>query len=255
MPDAVGTVAVAGRRTRLLDDGAGDPVVLLHGWGGRLESMAPVRACLRARARVLAPDLIGFGDADGPDGAWGTPDHAEFVADMLAVVGVERAHFVGHSFGAKTALYLAATHPSLVDKLAVVGSPALRTPPSVRARAKRGLARTARAVGHLGPPGRRARAAVYALVASDDYRAAGPLRPMLVRVVNEDFRHLLPAIKSPTLLVWGTEDDAVPLALAREMERLIPDAGLVVFEGAGHFAYLDDPGRFCRVLTHFFYGG
>jgi pimeloyl-ACP methyl ester carboxylesterase len=255
MRDAVATVVVAGRRTRLLDAGVGDPVVLLHGWGGRLESMAPIAECLRRRARVLAPDLIGFGEADAPEGAWGTPDHAEFVADLLAGAGVGRAHFVGHSFGAKTSLYLAATHPALVDKLVVVGSPGLRMPPSARARARRAMGRGARVIGRLGPPGRRVRDAVYARVASEDYRAAGSLRPMLVRVVNEDFRHLLPAIKSPTLLVWGTEDDAVPLAHAREMERLIPDAGLVVFEGAGHFSYLDDPGRFCRVLSHFLYGG
>jgi pimeloyl-ACP methyl ester carboxylesterase len=77
------------------------------------------------------------------------------------------------------------------------------------------------------------------------------MRPILVKVVNEDLAGLLPTITSSTLLVWGSDDDAVPLTHARKMESAIPDAGLVVFEGAGHFAYLDDPQRFCRVIRHF----
>ena len=255
LADATRAVAAGGRRTRLLDVGRGQPVVVLHGWGGRLESMAPVVSCVARRGRALALDLIGFGEADPPGGAWGTPDHAGYVADVLRGAGVARAHFVGHSFGGKTALYLAATRPDLVDRLVLVGSPGLRTPPSARARVRGALGRAARPLERAGPWGRRVRAAVYERVASEDYRSAGPLRPMLVRVVNEDLRHLLPRIASPTLLVWGSRDDAVPLARAREMETRIPDAGLVVFEGAGHFAYLDEPARFCRVVSHFLFEG
>jgi pimeloyl-ACP methyl ester carboxylesterase len=92
---------------------------------------------------------------------------------------------------------------------------------------------------------------VYRRIASEDYRNAGPLRPTFVRVVNEDFGPLLPEITAPTLLVWGARDDAVPLSHARRMEEAIPDAGLVVFEDAGHFAYLDEPDRFCRIVRHF----
>jgi pimeloyl-ACP methyl ester carboxylesterase len=244
-------VDVAGRSTRLLDVGRGYPIVVLHGWGGRIESMAPVITCVERGARVLALDLVGFGHSDPPEGAWGTPDHAEFVSDVLRARGVERAHFIGHSFGAKTSLYLAATRPEVTDRLVLVGSSGLRAAPSVAVRARRAVSRTARALGRLGPPGRRARDALYRRVSSDDYRAAGPLRPTLVRVVNEDLAHLLPRVKSPTLLVWGTEDDAVPVAHARALERLIPDAGLVLFEGAGHFAYLDEPDRFCRIVRRF----
>jgi pimeloyl-ACP methyl ester carboxylesterase len=76
----------------------------------------------------------------------------------------------------------------------------------------------------------------------------------MVKVVNEDIGYMLGRVRASTLLVWGSEDDAVPLAHARTMESLIPDAGLVVFEGAGHFAYLDEPDRFCAIVRHFFGG-
>jgi pimeloyl-ACP methyl ester carboxylesterase len=88
-------------------------------------------------------------------------------------------------------------------------------------------------------------------VASEDYKQAGPLLPTFVKVVNEDLSGLLGRVKAPTLLIWGTNDDAVPVAHARIMEESIPDAGLVLFEGAGHFAYLDEPDRFCTIVGHF----
>lgn len=245
------TVELGGQKVRLLDAGGGPPVVVLHGWGGRIESMAPIVACLRRDFRVLAPDLPGFGESPIPKGVWGTPEYASWVGRIVRSRDIERAHFIGHSFGAKTCLQIAATHPELVDKLVAVGSSGLRTPPSASARAKRTLSRAARAAGALGPPGRAFKEAVFERIASRDYRDAGDLRPIFVKVVNEDLSDLLPRIQAPTLLVWGAEEDAVPVAHGRRMAKLIPDAGLVLFEGAGHFAYLDDPGRFCRVVRHF----
>jgi pimeloyl-ACP methyl ester carboxylesterase len=214
--------------------------------------MAPVGTCLSAAFRVLALDLPGFGESPVPNGTWGTPDYAEYVRDVLMKEGIDRAHFVGHSFGAKTSLYLAATRPELVEKLVVVGSPGLRTPPSLAVRTKRLVSRGARIAGLLGPPGKAVRDSVYRRIASQDYKDAGPMRPILVTVVNEDLSALLRHVSSPCLLVWGTKDDAVPLSHARKMQNIIPDAGLVEFEGAGHFAYLDEPQRFCRIVRHFF---
>ena len=239
----------------MLERGAGPPVVVLHGWGGRIESMTPVIECLSSSFRVLALDLPGFGESPLPAGVWGTADYAAFVRDVLAERGVTRAHFVGHSYGAKTSLFLAATVPDLVDKLVLQGSSGLRTPPSFKARLKRGVSKAARATGKIGAPGARVRDAIYERIQSQDYRDAGELRPILVKVVNEDLRSLLPRVQASTLLVWGSNDDAVPLQHARTMEKEIPDAGLVVLEGAGHFAYLDEPDRFCVVVRHFLGAG
>ena len=240
------------QRARVLDRGQGPTVVVLHGWGGRIESMHPVIECLAPSFRVVAIDLPGFGDSPAPNGVWGTPDYAAFVRDLLAGMEIERAHFVGHSFGAKVSLYLAAVHADLVDKLVLSGSPGIKVAPSLQARFKKVASTSARVAGHLGPPGKKLKQAVYDRIASDDYKQSGPLRPILVKVVNEDLGHLLGRIRASTLLVWGSDDDAVPLEAARKMEKYIPDAGLVVFEGAGHFAYLDQPQHFCRVVRHFF---
>lgn len=251
MESNIAVIETGGQRTRIFDAGEGPPVVVLHGWGGRIESMAPVLDCLKAKHRVVALDLPGFGESPVPDGVWGTPDYAAYVRDVLAEVGIERAAFLGHSFGAKTSLYLAATHHDLVGKLVAQGSSGLRTPPSLKARGKRALSKGARLAGRLGPIGKTVRDAVYERIQSSDYRDAGAMRPILVKVVNEDLSNLLPRIKASTLLIWGTEDDAVPVAHGRRMESLIPGSGLVLLEGAGHFAYLDEREKFCRIVDHF----
>jgi pimeloyl-ACP methyl ester carboxylesterase len=245
------TVAFGGQSTRLVDTGAGDVVVVLHGWGGRIESMAPVIACLGARFRVVALDLPGFGEAPVPGGVWGTPDYAQWTAGLLRSLSIDRAHFLGHSFGGKVSLTLAASDATLVDKLILVDASGLRSAPSRAATVKRALSRAGRVAGRLGPPGRALQQMVYRRVASDDYRDAGPLRPTFVKIVNEDVTDLLPRITSSTLLVWGGRDADVPVKHAQTMERLIPDAGLVVLEGAGHFSYLDQGERFCRIVRHF----
>ena len=242
---------VGGHRARVLDVGSGPPVVVLHGWGGQIESMWPTINCLRSDFRVIAIDLPGFGDSPVPGGVWGTADYAEFVVDLVRAQGLDKAHYLGHSFGAKTALYIAATRAEVVEKLIVVGASGLTSAPTFKVRAKRAASKTAKAVGKLGPPGKKLRQAVYDRIASQDYKDAGPMRPIMVKVVNEDISNQLPRIRSSTLLVWGTEDDAVPVRLAQTMESLIPDAGLVLFENAGHFAYLDEPERFCKITKHF----
>jgi pimeloyl-ACP methyl ester carboxylesterase len=245
-------VEVGGQKTRVLRVGKGSPVVVLHGWGGRIESMASVAQCLAPAFDVVAIDLPGFGDSPTPQGVWSTPDYASYVRDVLRELDVPRAHFVGHSYGAKTSLYIAATFDGLVDKLVAVGSSGLRTPPSLQTRVRRFISRGARVAGTFGATGRTLRDAIYERIQSSDYRDAGPMRPILVAVVNEDLSPLLPRIRASTLLVWGSEDDAAPLSHGKRMEDLIPDSGLVVFEGAGHFAYLDEPERFCRIVRHFF---
>jgi pimeloyl-ACP methyl ester carboxylesterase len=241
----------AGQTFRIYDAGSGPAVVVLHGWGGRIESMAPVLQCLGSSFRTIALDLPGFGASPLPDDPWDTSRYAGFVAGVLAQRDVEAADFVGHSYGAKTALYLAATQPRLVKRLILVSSSGLRTPPNARVRFKRFVSRVGRGAGRLGPPGKSLQQALYRRIASRDYQDAGDLRPTLVKVVNEDLKDLLPRVRASTLLVWGSRDASVPLQHARTMEERIPDAGLVIFEGAGHFPYLDQQERFCRVARSF----
>jgi pimeloyl-ACP methyl ester carboxylesterase len=87
---------------------------------------------------------------------------------------------------------------------------------------------------------------------SEDYRQAGNMRPTIVKILGEDWRHALPNVSVPTLLIYGEKDEDVPQAVAlAAMEALPEGARLVVMAGAGHFPFLDDPEAFAEALTGF----
>jgi pimeloyl-ACP methyl ester carboxylesterase len=232
--------------------GHGPQVLLLHGWGGAIESFAPVLDDLYRSYTVATFDLPGFGQSSLPPSAWGSADYARLTLRLMDRLQMDRPHLIGHSFGGQVSIQLAATAPERVGKLVLVCSAGIRTRPALATRLKRMAARLGKwLAAHGGWIGERLRLAIYQRVQSQDYANAGPLRPTLVRVITEDLTPLLPLIQSPTLLVWGAQDHAVPLSAAQVMARLIPGTQLVVFENAGHFAYLDQFDRFRLLVGRF----
>jgi pimeloyl-ACP methyl ester carboxylesterase len=150
---------------------------------------------------------------------------------------------------------MAATHPSRVRRMVLAGSAGIRPRRTLvgaaRVRTYK-LLRTLERSTMVPAALRRAAGRNADQRGSADYRAVlGVMRGTLVRIVNEDLRALLPELHLPVLLIWGEHDAEAPLEDGKLMERLIPDAGLVVFEGAGHFAYLEQPARFCRIVDVF----
>jgi len=232
--------------------GQGPHVLLLHGWGGAIESFAPVLDDLHRSYTVAAFDLPGFGKSSLPPTTWGSTDYARLTLRIMDRLNLDRPHLIGHSFGGQVCIQLAASAPERVGKLILVCSAGIRMRPALAIRLKRTAARLGRwLAAHGGWSGEKLRVAIYRRVQSQDYAMAGPLRPTLVRVITEDLAPLLPLIQSPTLLVWGAQDRDVPLAAAQVMARLIPVAQLVVFENAGHFAYLDQFDRFRLLVGRF----
>jgi pimeloyl-ACP methyl ester carboxylesterase len=247
-------IEIDGLKVRYASDGAGPPVLVLHGWGASIETVASIVSALSPVAGVHALDLPGFGGSDPPPVAWGVQDYRRFVLRFLDAVGVERPlALVGHSNGGRVAIAIASGDPAAVSRVILVDSAGIRPRRGFTYHRKVAMAKVGKhAAARLGPPGRSLRELLVGRAASADYAAASPqMRPTLVKLVNSDLRDLLPRIVAPTLLVWGDRDTATPLSDGQLMERLIPDAGLVVFEGAGHYSYLEQPARFARIARHF----
>jgi UDP-N-acetylmuramoyl-tripeptide--D-alanyl-D-alanine ligase len=260
LPDGYQATDVNGMRTVFREDGPADgpTVLVLHGWGASIAAVVSIQAALRGTHHTVALDLPGFGASDPPPVPWGGAEFAAHLRAFMRHRGITRASIIGHSHGGRTAIVLAATHPELVDKLVLVDSAGIRPARGAgyyaRVYAFKAGRRLATAAARTGPLGAQAGRLLQARFGSTDYRQAGSMRGTLVRVVNEDWRHLLPKIVAPTLLIWGEHDDATPVSDGQLMERLIPDAGLVIFPGAGHFSYADDYDRFARVVGHFLAG-
>jgi pimeloyl-ACP methyl ester carboxylesterase len=235
--------------------GQGRPVLLLHGWGGRIESMAPLAASLAGQgycAHTL--DLPGFGRSDVPPQtpeAWGVAEYAACVLRYLDHAGLKPVRLIGHSFGGRIAIVIGAEHPAYVTQMVLTDSAGVRAP----ATAREHVVRMGSAALRL--PGVRALEAPLRrlgrrLAGSEDLKAAGPLEATFRKVVAEDLLPRAARIQAPTLLIWGEQDQDTPLWQGRALEKAIPDAGLVVFQGAGHFAYQERLPEFVRIVHTFF---
>jgi len=166
-------------------------IIALHGWGRDRHDLLPA---LQGR-EVVALDLSGFGSSPAPPSAWGAREYAERVASVILEMGGAPQVVVGHSFGGRVAVCLAAEHPGLVAGLVLAGVPLLNRAvgrrPSLRYRA----VRAARRFGLV--PQSRLDAARQRYGSADYKAASGVMRDVLVRIVNEDYRDELGRIACP----------------------------------------------------------
>ena len=87
---------------------------------------------------------------------------------------------------------------------------------------------------------------------SEDYKALPEqMKPVFVRIINEDLTPNLSKIACPTLLIWGGKDKSTPLYMAKTMHKKIKDSGLVVFKESGHFSYLEHHDEFLIIANEF----
>jgi pimeloyl-ACP methyl ester carboxylesterase len=253
------TVRIGSQQVRYVRrKGAGEqpgdlPIVVLHGWGAHIEAVAPILAALDGAPDLIALDLPGFGESEPPEQAWDVDSYARFMIHFLDELGVERAHLVGHSHGGRVSIALAADEPQRVGRLLLIDSAGLRPKRGWKYRRRVAVAKLGRLIAKVGGgPGRRLQERMRARVASRDYlEASEAMRGTFRAVVSADLVGRLPRIVASTLLVWGDQDEDTPLWMAHRMEELIPDAGLVVLEGAGHYSYADAPGQFRAVARRF----
>jgi len=237
--------------------GSGDLIVLLHGWGSNIKLFSNLIDLLSKKYTVVAMDMPGFGESQEPPSAWCVDDYVDFVIKFLADYDAKQVMLLGHSFGGRVIIKLNSRKdlPFTVSKVILVDSAGILPPKSNKKswrtrKYKMGKAFLSTKIMRKIAPNALEKLRVK--YGSADYVAASPLmRQVLVKVVNEDLEPLLPNIKCPTLLIWGVNDTATPLSDGEKMEKLIPDAGLVKLENAGHYSFLEQQFLFNRVMCSF----
>ncbi len=240
-----------------------ETIVMLQGWGTSLDLYDFIADSLNDAYRFVQFDFPGFGDSDEPREPWNVRAYTDFLCKFAQSIGIDRAHLIAHSYGGRVVIKLAEladenpeSLPFEIGKLMLIDSAGIMPERSFsqKLRAKRyklikGFL-TSRFVHSLFPE-----VIDYWMSkqGSEDYKNATPIMmKCLVMAVNEDQREHLTKIKQETLLIWGSEDDATPLADAKIMEAGIPNAALIVFEGKGHYSYLEEPARFRSIARSFF---
>lgn len=223
-------------------------VLLLHGWGGSLNSFRGLEEYLISNGfSVINLDFPGFGNSELPKEDFCLDDYVEIVKQMLETIGVNKVMVVSHSFGGRVAIKLA-SKTDLIEKLVLVDSAGIKPKFSFSKFLKirhykflkwlKSHNLTRKNLDNYG---------------SADFKALpSQMKPVFVRVVNEDLTGLLDNISCPTLIVWGEKDQSTPLYMAKILNKKIKDSGLVVFKGSGHFSYLEHHDEFLIIIKEFF---
>ena len=234
--------------------GNGDPVFLLHGWGCNHEIFKSIQTVLSAGYTTYNFDFPGFGASDEPDTIWGVEEYTRMVEQFARDNGIENPALIGHSFGGRVSILYSSRNTT--SRVVLVDAAGIKPKRSFSYYRKVYTFKFIKWLCNTLLPKKVAQGIIERRrkgAGSSDYNNASPMmRAILSKVVNEDLTAQLPKIKAPTLLFWGNLDTATPLSDAKTMEKLIPDAGLVVAHGTGHFSFLENPGLFTAVIKKFF---
>ena len=280
------TLATPRLQVHYEDAGSGPEVfVLVHGNFASWRWWKPVLDRLRPGWRALAPDLRGCGDTGGGPAdphltAYGIPELAGDLAGFADALGLGRFHLAGHSLGGAVALEYALAHPQRLRSLTLVAPP----PPAGLAEMRAASPAAARLFSAVDPGHGPSLAALHSSYRM--HRSLGTHRWMLRRAIGQMMpaavldRHFLealltdaarmspdavvgflqalhrwnvearlPALRVPTVIVWGERDVLVPRAGMERMARLLPAGELVVWADAGHSPQLERPDRFVALLA------
>ena len=214
--------------------GEGDTLVFLHGWGGDLRSFAGAynAAC------DWGVNAVNIAFPKTVPGDWGIYDYATHVERVLAALNIDRPIIIGHSFGGRVAVILAAQDKC--KKLVLTGSAGLKPRFDIRKQYK--IAKYHYRVKHGKP--------LDGMGSIDYNNTDASMRSVFVRIVNSHLDKLLPYIKCKTLIVWGKADKETPPYMAKRFHRGIADSKLVFIDG-GHYGYAESNCGFTRLVKSF----
>lgn len=248
-------IEIKGLKTEYTECGEGIPVLLLHGWGSSFDVYKGIIASLKDRCRLVAVNFPGCGQSETMKEPWCLEDYCDFCLEFMEKLNLKDPILIGHSHGGRVVLKLTAEKLVNPPKIVLLDSagliPKKNFKQKCRAKSFKAIKRVLtlpviknysegllqKARNHYG---------------SADYNAAPEvLRKTLVSLVNTDIRDILPNISCPSLLIWGDKDTATPLEDAKTIESLIPDAGLCVLEGTGHYSFCEKPYEAQAILNSF----
>lgn len=221
----------------------GKTLVLLHGWGQNIEMMQMLGEPFKNDYRIVIVDLPGFGKSEEPNEVIGIDGYTKIIEKLLGELNIKNPILIGHSFGGRVSVMFASRNA--VEKVILL-SPALRghDKKGVKTKVLKSLKKVpilnnleGWAKNHIG---------------SRDYKSASPvMKQVLVETVNKDLSLDAKKIKSPVIIIYGDCDAEVPEKDTLEYERLIPDCGLIKYEGSTHYAYLERLEQTLNIIKNF----
>lgn len=260
-----------GIRTNYLEDGRGDQhVLLIHGSGPGVTAYANWRLVIPELAEhfhVVAPDMVGFGFSDRPEGiTYGLETWVDQTVGLMDTLGIRKAHVVGNSFGGAIALRVAARQPERVDRLVLMGSMGVHFPITEGLDAVWGYEASVEGMRKV------MNYFAYNKELTGDELAKVRYEASIQPGFQESFSAMFPAprqrwveamttpeeelrrLPHRALIVHGREDQVIPLSNSYKLEELIENADLSVFSKCGHWSMIERTADFNRQVRDFFLG-
>ncbi len=246
---------IDGLNIEYITEGEGQDILLLHGWGSSFDVYRGIINTLKSRCRLTALNFPGCGNSDTMLKPWCLEDYCNLVIKFIQKTGLQNPILIGHSHGGRVILKLAAEKLLNPPKIVLLDAAGLIPKKSFKQKFRAKSFKAIKSVltlpvikNHSQPLLDKARRHY----GSADYNAAPEvLRKTLVSLVNTDLRDIIHNISCPTLLIWGENDTATPLADAKIIESLIPDSGLCVIKGTGHYSFCERPYEAHAILNSF----
>lgn len=223
--------------------GQGQPTLLLHGWGGSLEVFNNLVSLFPDRLFIV-PDFPPFGKSEKTIENWNIFTYASMVMSLCDHLKIEKCDVLGHSFGGRVTILLAALKKSLVKSCVLVDSAGMKPKRTFKYYLSLGKFKLARSLGFFVKD-----------AGSQDYRALPEnMKQTFISIVNTHLEDYARMILAPTLVVVGRNDKDTPIYMAKRLNRLIKKSRLVIFDDAGHYSFLDSPLVFYKEIKVFWEG-
>ena len=217
------------------------PLILwAHGWGHTHANFSPLIAPLEPHANHIALDFPGFGASSPPPESWDTKDYADAIAAWMTENQIPPVIWIGHSFGCRVGTQIAAHYPECIDSMIFISGAGLKKkrPPLKKLYFYLRI-RLYKVLKKLIPEGA-FKTKLMAKFGSADYKKAGPMRTVFIRVVNEDLSETAKTIQCPVALVYGTEDHETPPEFGERYSKLIQNSELFLLDGQDHYSVLQN---------------
>ena len=224
-----------------------ETIILLHGWGQNTLMMKPLGDKFLNEYNVLYIDLPGFGSSCEPNYSWTIYDYARCINQFVKDLNFNKYYIIGHSFGGRIGLLYSSLYN--VNKLICIASPFKKNFNKLPLKTK--IYKFFKKIPFL----RWASKIIAKHIGSIDYKnASSIMKSILVKSINLDMTNDIKKINIPILLIWGTNDTAVKIDYAYELNSLITDSKLIVYKNKTHYVYLEELDSVYKKINKFLKG-
>jgi 4,5:9,10-diseco-3-hydroxy-5,9,17-trioxoandrosta-1(10),2-diene-4-oate hydrolase len=255
-----GEVTIDAVKTTYLSAGSGHSVIFLHGAGAGAVTWYPSIGAISKCCRVLAPDIVGYGESDKPNAPYDRPYFSRWLNGFLIEMKISKAHIVGLSQGGAIALQFAIDYPQKVEKLVIVDSAGLGAKVSFwpfvtmvwMNSSPSAIANRFNSPYILHKPENRdPNHSLYSIAVIKEAGGKNAFKQGRGSAVSKIPDESLQQIKNETLIIWGKDDRLFSAEHGERAAKIISNAKFHLIEDAGHLPLMDQPEIFNKILTDF----